>query len=200
MEDVEMNEIASTADKLAEDDKEATPSHEPPVENVEKDTSDPVPDEIPNLNQEQQSTGDFETSDKEEEEMEKFKLNLSSLLGEGISDSDQDASQQSHGDKTSKSVADTQHDEPEKAEDSKSPEKEEHQFKSLNPEAQTTPPVESEKTVPETEAPSKKNLSFSSLDDVDDISDDDDILDQLDEPTGVRKRSPDLPPLGEDSL
>lgn len=194
-EDVEMKDIDSTTTNLAEDEAtEAIPSQGRPVENVEKDNSPPVPEKSPKSGQQPQSTGDFETSDKEEEEMEKFKLNLSNLLGEEVSDSEQDASPK---DDTSKPVADKEHDGPETVEDSKSTEKEEQP---RNAEAQTTHPEELEEKKPDTEPPSKKNQSFSSLDDVDDISDDDDILDQLDEPIGGRKLSPDLPPLGEDSL
>lgn len=197
-EDVEMNEMDSTVVDMKDADAESAPSHEEetPAEGVESTREEPSKPE-----QEASSTGDFETSDKDEEEMEKFKLDLSNLLGEEISDSEQEASQKSHGDdNTSKSVADDkQHEEPTTAEDTESTEK---VVENQCPEAQKTPSAEESEGKPaDTESPSKKNSqSFSSLDDVDDVSDDEDILDRLDEPTEVRKRSPDLPPLGEDSL
>lgn len=197
-EDVEMKEIDGKAAELADSNAEATSSLASPIVNDEQVNTIPTLDEGPSLNQ--QNAGDFEVSDKEEEEMEKFKLNLCSLLGDEILDSDHDASQQSHGDKKSNSTAEKANEEPDTVEDSKPTQKDEQQINSLNIEAQTTPSVETLQSVPDTESPSKITLSFSSLDDVDDISDDDDILNQLDEPTGFGKRSPDLPPLGEDSL
>lgn len=200
LEDVEMKEMESTVVDMKDGDAECAQSQETSVDNVEKDNAVPIGEETAKPHQKQQSTGDFETSDKDEEEMEKFKLNLSNLLGEEVSDSDQDASQQSKGDNTSQSTADKKHDETTTAEEhSKSTEKLENQCEQPIPEAQKTPSEESDKNKSDTESPSKKNQTFSSLDDVDDISDDEGILDQLDEP-GFRKRSPDLPPLGEDSL
>lgn len=196
-EDVEMKEIDGTAAEFLDSNVEATSILESPKKD-EQDSTIPTVDGGPSLNQ--QNTGDFETSDKEEEEMEKFKLNLCSLLGEEILNSDHDASQQSHGDKKSNSTAVKNNEDPDTVEDPTPTENDEQRINSLNTEAQTTPSVESLENVQATESPSKITLSFSSLDDVDDISDDDDILNQLDEPTGFGKRSPDLPPLGEDSL
>lgn len=198
LEDVEMKEMDSTGANQRDDNTETPTSRELPVESVETDHSAPTQEETSKPVQEQQSTGDFETSDKDEEEMEKIKDNLSSFIGGEISDSDQDVSKQSREDEPPTLSTNVQHDESRTSEDSNPTEKAEHQSDSFNSKAQNTPLVESDKKTPDIESPSKNNQTFSSLGDVDDVSDDDDILDQLDEPT--RKGSPDLPPFGDDSL
>lgn len=91
--------------------------------------------------------------------------------------------------------------EPEPQEEAK-PESNEPEEAQNNAELEQDPERELEaEKAPSLETPEKKDLTFSSLDDVDEISDDDGILDQLDEPgENNRKLSPELPPLGEDSL
>ncbi|XP_062701614.1 enolase-phosphatase E1-like [Aedes albopictus] len=202
-EDVEMKEAESTSPEPAETEKEPSLSNEAPQEPTEKiDQQADKPDEC-NSTKEEEPAADFETSDKEEEEMEKFKQTLTNILGEEISDSDQGLSQDGQENETTKPAEEKQHEEPEPAASSEPAEKEEQKAESQeNTDPQPPAPAnDSNKQPAGNESPEKKNQSFTSLDDVDDISDDDDILDQLDDDADVgRKRSPDLPPLGEDSL
>lgn len=204
-EDVEMKEVASTSPEATETEKETALSN---------DTASTIPETTEKVDsatesketvstKEDEPTPEFETSDKEEEEMDKFKQTLSNILGQEVSDSDQGLSQDSQDNAPSKPVADEKHEESEAAPSSEPSEKDEPKSETPNNTDLETPPVnDSDENPAGNESPEKKNQSFASLEDVDDISDDDDILDRLDdadESTG-RKRSPDLPPLGEDSL
>ncbi|XP_062536756.1 semenogelin-1-like [Armigeres subalbatus] len=204
LEDVEMKEIGSTSPEPAKSNEEATSSNDTPSEPTEKADCITESKENDNTKDKDSLAAEFEVSDKEEEEMENLKQSLSNILGEEISDSEQGVSQDAQEAKTSNSAADEEHGKS----DSIAPS--EHEAIEEAPKSETpnnadrqSPSPESDIKLASNESPEKKNQSFASLEDVDDISDDDDILDRLDdadEPTDGRRRSPDLPPLGEDSL
>lgn len=146
---------------------------------------------------------EFEASDREDE-IEQVKQCLNNILGEQISDSEpsQMGDQSSQEEEKTESISKVKN-EPEVyalASESFTPPNQKHE-----PESSQVEKSHSSATQLTPETPDKKNQTFSSLDDVDDISDDDGILDQLDldgeeGQQNNRKQSPDLPPLGEDSL
>ncbi|XP_055602542.1 protein starmaker-like [Uranotaenia lowii] len=161
---------------------------------------------------------DFDTFDKQEEEIQNVKDSLVNILGVEISDSENEVSQdnvqqsnsapeevqndqkENKNEEESSNLKDeTQPEENEEkyVTEEESAEKIEHNNEVTQTEQKADETHDADKPAEGTTTPEKKNQSFSSLDDVDDISDDDDILDQLDN-NGVR--TPDLPPLGEDSL
>lgn len=185
-EKVEKNDAAVT--NHVEDSSDKVGEQEDVEERAEKEDVPPEP-----------VAAEFEASDREDE-IEQVKQCLNNILGEQISDSEPSQT----GDQSSQ--------EEQKVESSVPSEKQEQNEDEPAAVAEPKADEEVEKKEPEPEViekapavdtPEKKDQTFSSLDDVDDISDDDDILDQLDEENGDdnnRKRSPDLPPLGEDSL
>ncbi|XP_055615329.1 uncharacterized protein LOC129761610 isoform X2 [Toxorhynchites rutilus septentrionalis] len=139
------------------------------------------------------SSADFEAYDKNEEEIEQVQLSLSDFLGQEISDSEQGVNEletQNSAENTSDIPTEKRH-----------PDSEIKAETQLANELSSVCQSKADVMLSEPESSEKvKNQSFCSLDDVDDISDDDDILDQLDRANGGTKDSPDLPPLGEDSL
>uniref|UniRef100_A0A1Q3F7V7 Putative latency-associated nuclear antigen n=1 Tax=Culex tarsalis TaxID=7177 RepID=A0A1Q3F7V7_CULTA len=217
-EDVEMTE-SRTPPEVPEDVEMKEASTAEVVANHTED-SKPAEKEQENVPQESAAT-EFEASDREDE-IEQVKQCLNNILGEQISDSEpsQTGDQSSQEEEKVEPVPNEKPEpEPEvetatEAEPEPESEVEKPQEATpLNAEPEPEPEPESSQVelepsaaappVPET--PEKKDQTFSSLDDVDDISDDDDILDQLEQDgdegqQNNRKRSPDLPPLGEDSL
>lgn len=218
-EDVEMTE--SRASPVQEDiemkeDSAAVENHtENPSEKEEEEKFVERADDVP-----QESTAtEFEASDREDE-IEQVKQCLNNILGEQISDSEpsQTGDPSGHEEESTEPVPSEKNDpevepateveaeaEPEPEPQSETNVPDEPQSNAdPEPEPEPEPELDSSEVekAPPVETPEKKDQTFSSLDDVDDISDDDGILDQLDDAADEnnRKRSPDLPPLGEDSL
>ncbi|XP_001851081.2 fibrous sheath CABYR-binding protein [Culex quinquefasciatus] len=206
-EDVEMAESRTPPEVALED---VDMKEESPTEVVTNHTEPHSEPEIAREDIPQEAaTTEFEASDKEDE-IEQVKQCLNNILGEQISDSEpSQTDEQSNQEKEKvESVPNEKHEPPEVETE---PEAEQPQELTAKADPETEPESSQvEKSpppppLPPPETPERKDQTFSSLDDVDDISDDDGILDQLDqdgEEDGRhnRKRSPDLPPLGEDSL
>ncbi|XP_055522519.1 uncharacterized protein LOC129716710 [Wyeomyia smithii] len=134
--------------------------------------------------QEHTSSNEF-ASDKEEE-LEKVKLTFENMLGKELLDSESEL----------ESAEPTSKNEPVVSEQNKDfgPDTCEH----IKPEPQIRSALEAPT---ESKTPNEQKNVFTELDDVDDISDDEDILNRLDYTDQSRhRRSPELPPLGEDSL
>ncbi|XP_053691994.1 clumping factor A-like isoform X2 [Sabethes cyaneus] len=170
-EDVEMTEI-NNVDTTNHDD--ATLNSSP-----NKPTVNPVSP------QEHTSSVDF-ASDKEDE-LEKVKLSFENMLGKELLDSESEietADQGSKDDPTSYLA--------EKPVPDKSPDTD------LDARKPSDSDTDNANVAVESKASEKQKEIFTELDDVDDISDDDDILNQLDDTD--HRRSPELPPFGEDSL
>lgn len=219
-EDIEMTE--SRASPVPEDiemkeDNAVVENHtENPPEREAEEKLDQVDADSEAVPQESTAT-EFEASDREDE-IEQVKQCLNNILGEQISDSEPSQTGEPSVQEEDKiePVPNEKHEteietaaegeteaehEPESRPETNA--KEEPQC-NAEPEPEPEPELESSEVenAPTEDTPEKKEQTFSSLDDVDDISDDDGILDQLDDQPDEnnRKRSPDLPPLGEDSL
>ncbi|XP_058840824.1 uncharacterized protein LOC131696287 isoform X2 [Topomyia yanbarensis] len=180
--DAEMKDLSNVD---SPEDVEMSEKKSPQPEDVEMTEmnnttmNSPIKTQDNPISPQEQTSVDF-SSDKEDE-IEQVKLSFNDLLGEEISDEDKEATVD--GNDSTKSVVEHKVDQEPSTETQK-----------INETASK------EKLVVPTNSEEKK-LPFSVLDDVDDISDDDEILNQLD--TGdqsKRKSSPDLPPLGEDSI
>lgn len=219
-EDIEMTE--SRASPVPEDiemkeDNAVVENHtENPPEREAEEKLDQVDADSEAVPQESTAT-EFEASDREDE-IEQVKQCLNNILGEQISDSEpsQTGEPSVQEEEKIEPVPNEKHEteietaaeveteaehEPESRPETNA---EEEPQCNAEPEPEPEPELESSEVenAPTEETPEKKEQTFSSLDDVDDISDDDGILDQLDDQPDEnnRKRSPDLPPLGEDSL
>lgn len=200
-EDVEMKEASAV--EVVEDHIQNSDTERVAAENETED----VPAES--------AATEFEASDREDE-IDQVKQCLNNLLGEQISDSEpsQTGDQSSQEEEKVETKLNETHNPELDSKTETEVKKPQETLMPLNAEPELEP--ESSQVIksptptppqppPAPETPEKKDQTFSSLDDVDDISDDDGILDQLDqdgegEQQNNRKRSPDLPPLGEDSL
>lgn len=219
-EDIEMTESRASPvpdDIEMKEDNAAVENHtETPPEREAEEEEDKVAVDREEAPQESTAT-EFEASDREDE-IEQVKQCLNNILGEQISDSEpsQTGEPSVQEEEKVEPVANEKN-EPEVETVTEAEAEAEHEPESRpetndveepqcnpQPEPESEPELESSKVekAPTEETPEKKDQTFSSLDDVDDISDDDGILDQLDDQPDEsnRKRSPDLPPLGEDSL
>lgn len=218
-------EMKDTEPARSPDDVEMTESKSPPSEDVEMKETNNVTEnhsEEPTETETEQEVDsssekkdiapesmatEFETSDREDE-IEQVKQCLNNILGEQTDSEPSQAGDQSNQEPVTSEEQQQQPEvEPEAGVETEV--EPEVQAETDKTEAQSNTETEPEPKLESSEAekasivdtPEKKDQTFSSLDDVDDISDDDDILDQLDEVNdNGPKRSPDLPPLGEDSL